>query len=61
MNYEKVKRLFEGNITLDNDNSKKNYTKVEGDVEKLRQDKLMVYMNWVSCDAIATGFKPTNW
>lgn len=18
-------------------------------------------MNWVSCDAIATGFKPTNW
>ncbi|KAL4429935.1 hypothetical protein ABPG74_000301 [Tetrahymena malaccensis] len=59
LNYDKLKRLFNGTLAEDSQN-KTLYDKVPGDKEKLKEDKLMVYMNWVSCDAIGTGFKPTN-
>ncbi|KAL4474707.1 hypothetical protein ABPG72_002300 [Tetrahymena utriculariae] len=59
LNYDKIKRLFNGTLVEDRKN-KTLYDKEPGDKEKLAEDKLMVYMNWVSCDAIGTGFKPTN-
>ncbi|EAR83731.1 phosphatidylinositolglycan class N protein (macronuclear) [Tetrahymena thermophila SB210] len=61
--YQKVTRLF-NNGTMEKGEVPhkllKEYVTLKEDQQKLQSEQLLIYMNWISSDAIGPAFKPIN-